>query len=419
MTDAFDELRAPDLPVDPDPAFAASLRVRLQRALALPEGVEPMTTDQLAEPTDRPATAEPLGAAVPYLAVRDARRALGWYQDVFGAVPDGDPIVMPDGRIGHAQLRIGAGMLYLADEHPEIGVTAPSPAGAAVSLMLPVTDADATRARALAAGATGDREPYDGYGQRNAWIVDPFGHRWGLHSPLPSPAAPPVAYRPGDVVHVSLQTPDVDRTRAFYSRLLGWSYLPDGRVAGATPSVGFRPSPEPMVTCDYAVADLAAAVDRVRSAGGSPGAIERHPWGVVAECVDDQGVPFRLHETAATDGTPPPVNGRRTGDPAYLTYEVVDSARSRAFYDSVLGWTFAPGSIEDGWQVDEVAPMSGLSGGHPHPGLIPMWRVADLNHAVDTVRALGGTATDPARQPYGRTSECADDQGLRFYLGEM
>ena len=44
--------------------------------------------------------------------------------------------------------------------------------------MLPVDDADRVRGRAVDRGANGDRPPYDGYGQRQAWIVDPFGHRW-------------------------------------------------------------------------------------------------------------------------------------------------------------------------------------------------------------------------------------------------
>jgi len=57
------------------------------------------------------------------------------------------------------------------------------------SLMLAVDDTDRVRDRAMAAGATGDRPPYDAYGHRNAWIVDPFGHRWGLSSPLPEPTA--------------------------------------------------------------------------------------------------------------------------------------------------------------------------------------------------------------------------------------
>ena len=104
----------------------------------------------------------------------------------------------------------------------------------------------------MAAGATADRPPYDAYGQRNAWIVDPFGHRWGLHSPLHASA--PIGYRHGDIVHVALRTPDVDRTRAFYADVLGWSYLPDGRVDGSVPSIGFRDGMS-QITCDFAVTD--------------------------------------------------------------------------------------------------------------------------------------------------------------------
>jgi len=180
VPDPFEQLRDPVPPADPDPAFAAALRDRLAHALALPRGVTPMPTSP-----DTPETATtPRPAALPYLSVADARAALDWYEEVFGATVVGDPIVMEDGRIGHAELAIGDGVLYLADAYPEIGVTAPRPGESAVSLMLPVEDADAIRARALAAGATSVREPFDGYGRRNAWIVDPFGHRWGLHSPL-------------------------------------------------------------------------------------------------------------------------------------------------------------------------------------------------------------------------------------------
>ena len=175
MADPLEVLRLPVRPEPPDPAFAERLRARVARALALPRGVA------VSDPT--PAD-EPSSAAIPYLAVADARAAIQWYVDVFGAQPAGEPIVMPDGRIGHAELALAGGVLYLADAHPEIGVTAPRAGEATVSLMLNVADTDATRERAIAAGAHADREPYDGYGHRNAWIVDPFGHRWGLQSPL-------------------------------------------------------------------------------------------------------------------------------------------------------------------------------------------------------------------------------------------
>ncbi len=408
MTDPLDVLRTPITPADPDPAFATRLRARVARALALPRGVAPMTT-ALETPTT---SAPPRGAAIPYLAVRDARRALDWYADVFGARVVGDPIVMPDGRIGHAELAVADGVLYLSEEHPELGVAAPRPGAASVSLMLPVSDADAVRTRAMSAGASGDREPYDGYGYRNAWIVDPFGHRWGLQSPLRA-----WRYRTGDLAHVSVRTPDAARAVEFYRAVLGWEIV-DDRVPAATPSVGVWTSAEPMLLCVYAVGDLDAARARIAAAGGTAGEPRQEPYGLRADCIDDQGSAFAIHEVAG-GAQRPPMNGRRAGDLAYLTLEVVDSAKARAFYGAVLGWTFRAGRIDDGWQVEDVAPMVGLSGGHPGAAAVPMWRVDDIAFAVDRVRAAGGTATDPARQPYGVTSECTDDQGTRFYLGEL
>ena len=415
MRDPFADLRAADAPVDPDPDFAARLRARLERALALPRGVVPVTAA-----TEAPSpSATPRSAAVPYLAVADARRALDWYADVFDAQVQGEPIVMPDGRIGHAELEISGGLVYLADEHPEIGVTAPRLGEAAVSLMLPVEDADTVRARAVAAGASGDRPPYDGYGQRNAWIVDPFGHRWGLHSPLRASTEP--RYRHGDVGFVSLGVADGDRAAAFYADALGWTVDRDGFVAGAAPSTAIRPDDgRPNLFCCFAVDDVRAAANRVRAAGGTATEPFERPYGLISDCTDDQGTVFALYEQPAhVTGERPAQHGRRPGDLAYLTLEVVDSAAARAFYGAVLGWTIAPGRVEDGWQVPSTVPMIGLSGGHDRATAVPMWRVADIDAAVEGVRAAGGTATDPDRQPYGITSDCADDQGLRFYLGQL
>lgn len=62
--------------------------------------------------------------------------------------------------------------------------------------------------------------------------------------------------------------------------------------------------------------------------------------------------------------------------------------------------------------------MTGMYGGADHPVVVPMYTVDDIEPAVARVREAGGTATDPARQPYGVTSECTDDQGSRFYLGQ-
>ena len=183
MRDPFTDLRDPGRPVDPHPNFVRQLRTHLERALALPRGVTPVTTTT----TESERATEPRSAAIPYLAVADARAALDWYHEIFGAEVVGEPIVGSDGRIGHAEMSVFGGFIYLADAHPEIGFSAPRAGESSVSLMLAVDDTDSVRERALAAGATGDRPPYNAYGQRNAWIVDPFGHRWGLNSPIPEP----------------------------------------------------------------------------------------------------------------------------------------------------------------------------------------------------------------------------------------
>lgn len=417
MTDPFTRLRRVTPAVAPDPQFAAALRTRLARALALPPGVV-MTTD----PTETIAAAagpeEPapsLGAAIPYIAVRDARAAIDWYVDVLGLQLAGAPIVMPDGSIGHAELRRGGGALYLADEAPELGVTAPEPRRSAVSLMLAVDDADATRAAALAAGGTSVRDPYDGYGHRNAWIVDPFGHRWGLNSPLAAPAVHQPGH--GDIVYASLQVADADRAAAFYSAVLGWTpqggagrYLVEG-----SPRVGIVADPaRRTLFCCYAVADLDAAVERVRAAGGHSEGPTDQPHGRVADCTHAGGAPFALYQL---DPDYTAVGG--PGGLAYVTHLTTDAQSFRDFFGAVLGWTFTPGHAEDGWNLASGTPGGGVAGGQPEPRAEAMWSVPDIDAAVERVRAAGGTASDPEQMPYGRSAKCVDDQGTQFWLGQL
>jgi predicted enzyme related to lactoylglutathione lyase len=421
---AFTSLREPVVPVDPDPAFARSLRVRMERALQLPRGVAVTTT------ADRPTTTAPAvapGGAIPYLAVRGAREALTWYVEQLGARVEGDPIVMPDGRIGHAELALGGGAIYLADEHPEIGHVAPTPDAASVSLVLQVPDVDETLADARAAGARVLREPYEDYGHRGATIVDPFGHRWMLQTPLAAVQASTYVYASGDAGYTSLWVPDVDRAADFYATVLGWTYQTDhkgqGRqVVGTTPAQGlFGGQQSSTLFAAYVVDDIQAAIERVRAAGGTAEEPTREPWGLSAMCTDNQGGRLTVYEPADpdADGAQPPMNGVRAGDLAYVTMQVPDSSKARDFYGAVLGWEFESGRVDDGWQVTNTRPMTGLSGGHAELLTVPMWRVDDIDEAVARVRTAGGRASDPERQPYGITSDCVDDQGSQFYLGQL
>ena len=88
----------------------------------------------------------------------------------------------PGGRIGHAQLKLGAGVVTLADEHPERGILSPLAFGGTGSMLhLHVSDVDDMTKRAVEAGAKILVEPKNQfYGERSSKVLDPFGHQWML-----------------------------------------------------------------------------------------------------------------------------------------------------------------------------------------------------------------------------------------------
>ncbi|AMO60112.1 glyoxalase/bleomycin resistance protein/dioxygenase [Mycolicibacterium phlei] len=417
MSDPLDVLRGDDLPVHPDPAFAARLRARLESALNLPTGTEGVTMSGTAAVLDELTSdqAPPRPAAVPYLTVPDARAAIAWYGDVFEATVVGAPVEMDDGRIGHAELLIAGGVLYLADEYPEIGLKAPSPQGVSVSLQLSVDDTDATLERARRHGAQVQREPYENYGARNAAIIDPFGHRWMLHGPVTGTAVP---IQHGDTGFVSVWVPDADRAAAFYGHVLGWTYDPaTRRVTSTDMPIGIVSSDSRQgMLCCYAVTDLDAARQSILDGGGRVGDRREEDFGAVLDATDPSGLAFAVFQP--NPGTPrPALNGTGPGELSYITQFVPDSATFRAFYSRVLFWTFEPGRIDDGWGVRETRPMTGIAGGNTEAAVVPMWTVEDVDAAVERVREAGGTVLEePSNQPYGRSAMCADDQGVRFYL---
>ena len=84
----------------------------------------------------------------------------------------------------------------------------------------------------------------------------------------------------------------------------------------------------------------------------------------------------------------------------------------------MFGWTFRAGSYPTAVR-STARRHDGFAGGASEPAIVAMFAVDDIAAAVERVRAAGGTASDPQRHPYGVTSDCVDDQGLRFYLGEL
>ncbi len=117
----------------------------------------------------------------PYLVVKDAAKAIEFYKVAFGAT-EFMRMAGPDGKIGHAEIRIGTSPVMLADEFPDMGFRSPqSLGGAAVSLLVYVEDVDARFDQAVTAGATVLRPVKDQfYGDRSGTLTDPFGHVWTI-----------------------------------------------------------------------------------------------------------------------------------------------------------------------------------------------------------------------------------------------
>jgi PhnB protein len=116
-----------------------------------------------------------------YLILRDAARAFEFYQKAFGARPvlrlDG-----PDGKVAHAELGIGGGVIMMSEENLQMGhKSAQTLGGSPISLMFYVPDVDAAFARAIAAGGKEFRAVQDQfYGDRSGTLTDPFGIMWTI-----------------------------------------------------------------------------------------------------------------------------------------------------------------------------------------------------------------------------------------------
>ena len=119
----------------------------------------------------------------PSLNILGAAEAIDFYKRAFNAV-ESERMNGPDGKIVHAELKIGNSMIFLCDENPEWGCLSPKTIGGSpVSLSLYVEDVDALVHQAVAAGATLEypltNQPW---GDRSAMVRDPYGFRWGINS---------------------------------------------------------------------------------------------------------------------------------------------------------------------------------------------------------------------------------------------
>lgn len=118
-------------------------------------------------------------SVTPYLSIKGAAAAIEYYKQVFGAT-ELFRMAGPDGKIGHAEIKIGNSPVMLADEYPEMEFVSPKTLGGTpVGLMIYVDDVDTMFTQAINAGAQ-EVKPLQNqfYGDRSGTLKDPFGHVW-------------------------------------------------------------------------------------------------------------------------------------------------------------------------------------------------------------------------------------------------
>lgn len=122
---------------------------------------------------------EGYNSITPYMFVNDGTKAIDYYKQAF----DAEEVMCmkdPDGKVAHAELKVGDSKIMLADEYPEMGARGPEAyGGSPIALHLYVKDVDAVAKKAVDAGGTLTKPVENAfYGDRNGAVRDPFGHTW-------------------------------------------------------------------------------------------------------------------------------------------------------------------------------------------------------------------------------------------------
>ncbi|WP_246563293.1 VOC family protein [Bradyrhizobium liaoningense] len=141
-------------------------------------------TEETAMATKVKPVPEGYHTVTPYLVVDGAEKVIRFMKDAFGAQPVFEPLMRPDGKVGHAEFKIGNSIVMISDSSERAQATS-------TMLYLYVPNVDAVYQKALKAGGTSVMEPADQfYGDRSGGVTDPAGNRWhiGTHIEDVSPA---------------------------------------------------------------------------------------------------------------------------------------------------------------------------------------------------------------------------------------
>lgn len=246
--------------------------------------------------------------------------------------------------------------------------------------------------------------------------------------PQPDDTQPVTASTGGvsNLFYFTLPAPDLERSKAFYGRVLGWEVAggsQGGNIDNITPAGGLSPGASPdQPTVYITVDDIEAAAAKVVELGGTvEGEIERYGAGASLSCRDDQGTQFYLQDPAGgayVDYARAPQKGSSHGELFYFSLPVADGERGRHFYSTLFGWDFGEPGSAGGMNAHNVIVEGGIGAGRDGDRVEMWFRVDDISAAVATVRELGGSADDPFDTPQGLIAQCTDDQGVDFGLAQ-
>lgn len=165
--------------------MAAKAKAKLKKAAVRVKATARKATKKVAAKVKKARVAPiPKGytTATPFLTIRGANEALEFYKRAFGAKLRGAPMMMPDGKVAHAEIKIGDSIVMMGEEMPEMGSKSPQSLGGSGSgVMLYVKNCDAVFNQAVSAGAKVLQPLADQFwGDRYGKIEDPFGHQWSI-----------------------------------------------------------------------------------------------------------------------------------------------------------------------------------------------------------------------------------------------
>ena len=118
----------------------------------------------------------------PWLAVRDAQRAVDYYNAAFGAV-ELYRLAGDDATLAVAQLSIGGAVFWVQND---VDASPEGQGAGSVRMILSVEDPDSMFEQAVVAGAAVVAPMHEGYGWRTGRVTDPFGHDWEMSKQLNS-----------------------------------------------------------------------------------------------------------------------------------------------------------------------------------------------------------------------------------------